>query len=700
LALTDITAHHQLALQHSLPTDCGQQGSNKGKAMNYFVTGATGFIGRFLVGRLLKREDSRVFALVRSGSEYKLDALRRRLGVDADRLVAIQGDINDKLLGVSKRDQDDLTGQVDHFFHLAAIYDLTADENTQRYTNIEGTRQTLKLAEKLQARCFHHVSSIAAAGLYNGTFTEDMFEEATGLDDPYLLTKHESEALVRQESKLPWRIYRPSMVVGHSETGEMDKVDGPYYMFKLIQKLKDVLPNWMPLIGVEGGHFNVVPVDFVADALDHIAHQPDRDGQCFHLTADRSYNLGELMDIIAGAAQAPRWPVKLDNSLFDAVPGFVKKGVSAMTPKLVVNTVLENLDIPPSALQFLTFPTEYDNQRAREALAGSNIEVPDLEGYIQQLWDFWENHLDPDRGDRKDELQPLPTLPERVEGKVVMVTGATSGIGKATALKLARAGATVLVIARTAEKLEETLHEIDQLGGTAQAYSCDVSDLNSVDDLIQQVIADHGHVDILVNNAGRSIRRSVVHAFDRFHDYERTMQLNYFGALRLIMQLLPGMIERGGGHVINISSIGVLTNAPRFSAYVASKAALDAFTRCASSELAHEGIRFTTINMPLVRTPMIAPTKIYNHVPTISPTQAADMICDAIVRQPKRIATNLGVMGQVMHFLTPKVTETIMNTGYKLFSDSSAALGDKESSPKKIRREQAAFSRLFKGIHW
>ncbi|WP_290537510.1 MULTISPECIES: SDR family oxidoreductase [Alcanivorax] len=668
--------------------------------MNYFVTGATGFIGRFLVGRLLKRENSRVFALVRSGSEYKLDALRRRLGVDADRLVAIQGDINEKLLGVSKRDQDDLTGQVDHFFHLAAIYDLTADENTQRYTNIEGTRQTLKLAEKLEAGCFHHVSSIAAAGLYNGTFTEDMFEEATGLDDPYLLTKHESEALVRQESKLPWRIYRPSMVVGHSETGEMDKVDGPYYMFKLIQKLKDVLPNWMPLIGVEGGHFNVVPVDFVADALDHIAHQPDHDGQCFHLTADRSYNLGELMDIIAGAAQAPRWPVKLDNSLFNAVPGFVKKGVSAMTPKLVVNTVLENLDIPPSALQFLTFPTEYDNQRAREALAGSNIEVPDLEGYIQQLWDFWENHLDPDRGDRKDELQPLPTLPERVEGKVVMVTGATSGIGKATALKLARAGATVLVIARTAEKLEETLHEIDQLGGTAQAYSCDVSDLNSVDDLIQQVIADHGHVDVLVNNAGRSIRRSVVHSFDRFHDYERTMQLNYFGALRLIMQLMPGMIERGGGHVINISSIGVLTNAPRFSAYVASKAALDAFTRCASSELAHEGIRFTTINMPLVRTPMIAPTKIYNHVPTISPAQAADMICDAIVRQPKRIATNLGVMGQVMHFLTPKVTETIMNTGYKLFSDSSAALGDKESSPKKIRREQAAFSRLFKGIHW
>ena len=668
--------------------------------MNYFVTGATGFIGRFLVGRLLKRDDTRVFALVRCGSEYKLDALRNRLGVDADRLVAIHGDINEKLLGVSKRDQDDLNGQIDHFFHLAAIYDLTADENTQRYTNIEGTRQTLKLAEKIQAGRFHHVSSIAAAGLYDGTFTEDMFEEATGLDDAYLLTKHESEALVRQESKIPWRIYRPAMVVGHSETGAMDKVDGPYYLFKFIQKLKDVLPNWIPLIGVEGGHFNVVPVDFVADALDHIAHQPDHDGQCFHLTADRSYSLGEIMDIIAGAAQAPRMALKLENRLFDVVPGFVRKGVSALTPNLLLNAALDNLDIPPSAMKFLTFPTEYDNSRAKAALEGTGIAAPGLESYIQQLWDFWENHLDPDRGERKDELQPLPTLPERVEGKVVMVTGATSGIGKASALKLARAGATVLVIARTAEKLEETLHEIDQLGGTAQAYSCDVSDLTDVDNLIQQVLADHGHVDILVNNAGRSIRRSVVHAFDRFHDYERTMQLNYFGALRLIMQLMPSMIENGSGHVINISSIGVLTNAPRFSAYVASKAALDAFTRCASSELAHEGIRFTTINMPLVRTPMIAPTKIYNHVPTISPTQAADMICDAIVRQPKRIATNLGVMGQVMHFITPRVTETIMNTGYKLFSDSSAALGGKEGTPKKIRREQAAFSRLFKGIHW
>lgn len=669
--------------------------------MNYFVTGATGFIGRFLIARLLKRENARVFALVRPGSEYKLDALRRRIGADADRLVPISGDITEKLLGVSKRDQDDLTDQIDHFFHLAAIYDLSADENTQRYTNIEGTRQTLRLAEKLNAKCFHHVSSVAAAGLYPGVFTESMFEEAQGLDDPYLLTKHESEALVRQESKLPWRIYRPSMVVGHSETGEMDKIDGPYYLFKLAQKLKDLLPNWLPLVSLQGGNFNIVPVDFVAAALDHLAHTPDQDGQCFHLTNKETLCFGEMLDTIAGAAQAPRAPLRIENSLIDAIPSFMRKGASAMTPKVVVKALLDTLDIPPTAMQFLTLPTTFDNSKANAILEPAGIIAPDLNSYIQQLWDFWENHLDPDRSNRKDELQPLPSLPERVEGKVVMVTGATSGIGKASALKLARAGATVLVIARTPEKLEETLHEIEQLGGDAKAYRCDVSDLEDVDRLIEQVLADYGRVDILVNNAGRSIRRSVEHSYDRFHDYDRTMQLNYFGALRLIMKLLPSMTEQGGGHIINISSIGVLTNAPRFSAYVASKAALDAFTRCASSELAHHGIRFTTINMPLVRTPMIAPTKIYNHVPTISPAQAADMICDAIVRQPKRIATNLGVMGQVLHFLTPKVTETIMNRGYNLFSDSAAALGTKaEELPKKRRREQAAFSRLFKGIHW
>ena len=667
--------------------------------MSYFVTGATGFIGRHLVQELVDTREGEIFVLCRSGSLGRLETLMKRWG--SSRVVPVVGDLSAAGLGVDGQWVSEHAGSIDHFFHLAAIYDIEADENQQRYTNIEGTRHALKLAGELQAGCFHHVSSIAAAGLYEGTFYEDMFEQAGELANAYLQTKHESEGLVRKECPVPFRIYRPSMVVGDAENGEMDKVDGPYYFFKLIQKLGDMLPPWIPLIGIDGGCFNIVPVDFVASAIDHIAHQPDLDGECFHLTADKHYSLGEIMNIFASVADAPKMPVRLDASLMDSVPGVLRKGVSTLTPaKFLLHQALEGLDIPEGALRFLTYPTRFDNARTKEALAGTGIEAPELESYAQILWDYWANHLDPERDEREDENEPSITLEKHVVGKTVMITGATSGIGKAAALKLARAGAKVLLVARTKEKLEQTLHEIDQLGGVAFAYSCDVSHLDDVDRLVKDVIADHGVVDVLVNNAGRSIRRSVAHTFDRFHDFERTMQLNYFGALRLIMDLLPGMMERGDGQVINISSIGVLTNAPRFSAYVASKAALDAFTRCAASELAHEGIRFTTINMPLVRTPMIAPTKLYNHVPTISPNQAADMICDAIVRRPKRIATGLGVFGQVMHFITPKITETIMNTGYKIFSDSAAALGGKEDTPKKISREQAAFSRLFKGIPW
>lgn len=668
--------------------------------MKYFVTGATGFIGRFVVARLLARDaDNQVFALVRAGSEYKLDAMRERLGVDSNRLTAIHGDLNKKLLGVNKRDRDDLTGRVDHFFHLAAVYSLKADEKTQRYANIEGTRSALKLAEALDAGCFHHVSSIAAAGLYDGCFTEEMFSEAGPLANAYLQTKHESEALVRTESKLPWRIYRPSMVVGDSATGEMDKIDGPYYLFKLVQKLGDLIPTWIPLINLEGGYFNLVPVNFVADAMVHIAHQPQLDGGCFHLTADRHYHLGELMNLLAGVADAPKAPLQIKQKLLDAVPSVVRRGAQ-IPAKQLLGQAMASLDIPLDAMEFLSYPTTFDNSNAKAALAGTGIEAPELEEYAQQLWDFWGNHLDPDRDERAENAAPSQRLIQSVTDKVVVVTGATSGIGKAAAMKLALAGAKVVVVARTPEKLEETLYEIDQLGGRAFAYRCDISDMDDCDKLLAQVLADHGQIDVLVNNAGRSIRRSVTHAFDRFHDFERTMQLNYFGALRLIMGALPTMIERGEGQIINISSIGVLTSAPRFSAYVASKSALDSFSRVAAGELAHQGIKFTTINMPLVRTPMIAPTKLYNHVPTISPGQAADLICDAIVRQPKRLATGLGIMGQVMHFLTPKVTETVLNTGYKMFSDSAASRGDKEGNPKHISREQAVFSRLFKGIHW
>ena len=231
-------------------------------------------------------------------------------------------------------------------------------------------------------------------------------------------------------------------------------------------------------------------------------------------------------------------------------------------------------------------------------------------------------------------------------------------------------------------------------------YSADVADMADCDRFVKLLLENHGSVDVLINNAGRSIRRGIESSFDRFHDFERTMQLNYFGALRLTMGLLPKMIENKRGQVINTSSIGVLTNAPRFSAYVASKSALDAWTRCAASEFADVGIKFTTINMPLVRTPMIAPTKIYNNVPTLSPEEAADLIAQAIVYKPVRIATRLGILGEVVHALVPRVAQIVMNTSFRMFPDSDAAKKEGEKKVPHMNADQMALQQLLRGIHF
>ncbi len=662
--------------------------------MRYFVTGATGFIGRRLVKALLARRGAVVHFLVRPGSEAKLEALYAYWGASRARAVPVVGDLTAQRLGIAPETLKALKGQVDVVYHLAAVYDLGADAASQVEVNVEGTRHLVEFAKAVDAGHLHHVSSIAAAGLYEGVFREDMFDEAEGLEHPYFMTKHESEKIVRTECKVPWTVYRPALVVGDSRTGEMDKVDGPYYFFKLIQRMRQILPPWLPSVGIEGGRINIVPVDFVVRCIDHLSHAKlDLKGKCYHLVDPQGCRVGDVLDIFSRAAHAPKMNLFVNAALLGFIPRGVKKSLMALAPvRRIRAAVLKDLGLPDDIFTFINFPTRYDRRELDAALKGSDIECPQLEDYAWRLWDYWERHLDPD-------LSIDRSLKGTVAGKVVLVTGGSSGIGLAAAHKFAEAGATTLICGRDADKLEAACQEARARGYAFVPYAADIADGADCERFLQQVLAEHGGVDFLVNNAGRSIRRAIESSYDRFHDFERTMQLNYFGCLRVTMGLLPGMVKRHRGHVVNISSIGVLTNAPRFSAYVASKAALDAWTRCASSEYADQGVTFTTINMPLVRTPMIAPTQIYNNVPTLSAEEAADLIAQACIARPVRIATRLGIAGELLHALMPRVAQIGMNTSFRMFPDSAAAKGDKHAKPQ-LSAEAVAMQQLMRGIHF
>jgi len=656
--------------------------------MCYLVTGGTGLIGRHLLIELLRR-GAPVWVLVRSRSRARFEQLARELDPDGRWLVALEGDLREPLLGVPEALRAELRGKIRHFFHLGALYDLSADTAELEQANVAGTRHALALARDLQAGCFHLVSSIAAAGRYPGTFTEEMFAEACALEHPYFRTKHESEALVRATDGLRWRIYRPGMVVGHSATGVMDKIDGPYYLFKLIQRLRDHLPRWVPLIGIEGGHINLVPVDFVAAALDRLAHAPGLDGRCLHLTDPKDRRIGEVLNLFARAAHAPEMVLRLDTAVLEHLAPVGGLGAALAPARRVVDRILKDLNIPASVIELLDYPTTFDARQAQAVLGPAGIRVPRLEDYAWRLWDYWERQLDPRLSGGHD----LATL---VRDKTVLITGGSSGIGRATAVKLAAAGARVLIVARDAQKLAAVRAEIERGGGHVHTYECDLTSEADCERLLARLRTEFTAIDVLINNAGRSIRRAVESTYERLHDYERLMRLNYFAAVRVTLGLLPGMVQRGCGHVIAISSVGALANVARFAGYNASKAALEAFMRSAAGEYQDRGVHFTVVNMPLVRTPMVTPTKIYGARSLIEPEQAANLVCKAICERPARLVSPLGKLAQVLEALAPQVKTALNAENFRLFPDSEAAGGAPGSD--RIPPETAAFLALMRAI--
>jgi NAD(P)-dependent dehydrogenase (short-subunit alcohol dehydrogenase family) len=473
-----------------------------------------------------------------------------------------------------------------------------------------------------------------------------------------------------------------------------DRVDGPYYAFKLIQRLRDALPSWVPLVGYEGGPFNLVPVDFVARAIDHIAAQPGLDGDTFHIVDPQPLSVGDTVNEFCRAAHAPQFTLRVNRRAFALLPRELAGGLAAMNViQALRRQLLAGVRIPEAAVAYLSSRATFTADRAQAALAGA-VECPPLRRYAWRVWDHWERHLDP-------EALTEANLRAALTGKVVLVTGASSGIGRAVAAAVGRHGGRALLVSRTAEKLDELKAEIEDAGGQAWAYPTDLSDMAACERMVERVLEEHGRVDVLVNNAGRSIRRSFVQSLDRFHDFERTMRLNYFGAVKLMLAVVPGMRERRSGHVINISSIGVQAYPPRFGAYVASKSALAALSRCVQPELADDGVAITNIHMPLVRTPMIAPTGIYRNFPTIDTDEAAEMVMQAILSRPPEVSTRLGKLGEAVDTIAPGLLSFVMTGAYHAFPDSGGAgdgRADGESDEMSV--EAAAMAYLMSGVHF
>jgi len=416
----------------------------------------------------------------------------------------------------------------------------------------------------------------------------------------------------------------------------------------------------------------------------------------FHLTDPAVRRLGEVTNEFCRAAHAPQFTLRIDSRAGAMLP---QEATSMLEHWKVAQTLkrrlLDGVRVPEEALRFAASRARFTCEKAQSALEGTGVSCPPLHTYAWKVWDYWERHMDP-------EALTETNLRMALQDRVVVVTGASSGIGRATAQLLAGHGARVMLVSRTTEKLEALKQQIESQGGSAFVYPADLSDLDACEAMINRVLQDHGHVDILINNAGRSIRRSIEASYDRFHDFQRTMQLNYFGAVKLLLAVLPGMRSRRRGHIINISSIGVQAFPPRFGAYVASKSALAALSRCIAPEVVDDGVAITNIHMPLVRTPMIAPTGMYKNFPTSSPEEAAEMVASAILTRQPEVSTRLGKVGESVNTVAPGLLQFVMTGAYHLFPDTAPKDGERGARPaeEEISVEAATMAYLMRGIHF
>lgn len=633
---------------------------------DYFVTGGTGLLGRWLVPLLASRGSVRL--LVRDSRITEHAALLERwapLGVET-----VPGDVVDF----------DAPIDASHVVHLAALYDLTIeDEAPFERINVGGTRHLLQRLRGWEGT-LHHVSSIAVAGDYRKTFRESMLDEGQKLGHPYHRSKLRSEALVRQ-SEVRHRIYRPGAVVGDSTTGEALRADGPYYLFGLVARLAEWLPRWAPLLLPKGAPLQMVPVDYVAAAIDHLMHREGLDGKTFHVVDPDPPSLRRTYNHVAAVASAPRAGKNWLGPLLGAGPMGQMLGQLGAT-RFFREELYRDFGVPPVVHELLNPDVRYDTTELRAGLEGSGIVCPDQADYVEPLYEYWKRHLDPRRdleGRRRAAL----------EGKVVLVTGASSGIGEAFARRAADYGATLVLVARREEELARVKADLEAQGGEASVFPCDLTDMAQCDAAVAHALEAHGRLDVLVNNAGHSIRRPLHESLARFHDLERLMTINYFAPARLIAAALPELRARQGV-VVNVLSAGAHMPSPRFGAYTAAKSALSQLGRTLGAELWHEGVAVSSIMLPWVRTPMMDATGKYAETRAMTPDQAVDWMLEGLVDRVPFVMDNEMRRRYVLAILAPKSLGRILSVVDRIYAD------DPDAHPE-LALDRGVMKRFVKG---
>ncbi|WOC12348.1 SDR family oxidoreductase [Gordonia sp. MP11Mi] len=633
------------------------------------ITGGNGFIGRRVLERLAPVEEYTVWALVRERSTHDFATFLSRID-GGDRVVVANGDITEPGLGV---EPTTVPQRLDHVLHLAAIYDMDASDAAQRRVNIEGTRRVAEFARGAGAT-LHHVSSIAVSGDHRGRYTETDFDLGQTLPTPYHQTKFEAEKTVRECTDLVWRIYRPAIVVGDATSGRIDKVDGPYYFFESLALL-GALPSWLPIPFPNLGKTNIVPVDFIADSICALLPvEPSKQHAVYHLSDPNPPSITDMYNALRSSFGGPRAFNAVSNKLVQPLVLRSRRGRLRTTR----DAVARGRNIPPAVLDAVSFSADFRADTTSRTLDGLGVSLPAFADYAPTIWNYWRDRLD-----TRTNRRPSPDGP--LDGRNIVITGGSSGIGKATAAMCVARGANVSIVARNPAHLTSTEAELLAVApkpgisrGSVHAYPCDVADETACRELIARIIAEQGHVDVLVNNAGHSIRREAFNSVDRAHDYRRLMDVNYFGAVYLTLALLPHMKRRQVGHIVNVTSVAVQAHGPRFSAYTASKSAIEAFSDVVAVETQSSHITFSNVRLPLTKTPMIAPTNSYKRLPGVWSTEkSAARVLHAISDRPATVNTAQGILIGFARRTFPKTTSRALTATYLMGTDSEAARGER-----------------------